>query len=201
MNAPSTLLKDFLDKSPFRELVYRALLWVMLGSGIAHYGLFSYQGIQFEEALDRYVDGISSWDKIATLSILAASIVFAFRSIEFSILSKHSAWLRGIKHFVGICAKVSGDIALASFGAGVAILVTLIRLPTRLEGDLNGYVAFSMSMGFLLFAIVVVACCYLVSRLGTQSRLYRWQSEHWWAGPLFSPALVIGLLIFYVQAL
>ena len=193
--------KELLDRSPWYELTYRTALWIAIGSIISNQIIYSQRGDAFAGALNRYIAGIGSWDKIAVLSLLATSVLYALRSLEFSVLTDKSKIQRWLKYAIGILAKISGDIALGAFGAGVAIVATIARVPGHTNGTSAEYLALFGAIGLLGLIVLVLGGCYLVSKLGPNTWLYGWQEEHWALPRLLTPIAVILFVCYYAFAL
>ena len=131
MSTDKNLFDDYLKKNLVRDLVFRALVWLVI-SGIAAYFAIHTLNIQPLDYLDRMGKSLGRLvNSVGSVSILLCLPALMFKDLEASVKTPgYKAFMGGC--FAGAIRRLAGDLSLWTLGAIITLsssfLLSLIHI-------------------------------------------------------------------------
>lgn len=153
MSTDKNLFDDYLKKNLVRDLVFRALVWLVI-SGIAAYFAIHTLNIQPLDYLDRMGKSLGRLvNSVGSVSILLCLPALMFKDLEASVKTPgYKAFMGGC--FAGAIRRLAGDLSLWTLGAIITLSSSFLLVATIVKLQSSDYLPLFV---FTATAVMMIA--------------------------------------------
>jgi len=155
MSTDKNLFDDYLKKNLVRDLLFRALVWLII-SGIAAYFAIHTLNIQPLDYLDQMGKSLGRLvNSVGSVSILLCLPALMFKDLEASVKTpRYKARMGGC--FAGAIRRLAGDLSLWTLGAIITLTSSFLLVATIVKlnaSDCVPLLVFTATAGVMIVGV------------------------------------------------